>query len=208
MVSSTRTSVRRVARCWASLPLLRAAPWPVPGTSRSTRPRRIRRWRGRAGRSGSRRSACCHFGFGRCRRLTIQRSAVREFDAAAHSSSAAVLAVAVHQHEARGVPQLVAEVAVALAALQVELDVAAGRGQAGEGEAQRIGAEGRDAVRELLARALLDRFAPASGSSGRWCAFSPARRCRCRRSGRSGRARCPWTCDIFWPSASRIRPCT
>ena len=37
-----------------------------------------------------------------------------------------VVALDVHQHEAGGVPQLVAEVAVALAAVQVELDVAAG----------------------------------------------------------------------------------
>src|SRR5947207_3010007 len=34
----------------------------------------------------------------------------------------AVLAFGVHQHEARGVPQLVAEVAVALAAVQVEVE--------------------------------------------------------------------------------------
>src|SRR2546427_2740985 len=38
---------------------------------------------------------------------------------------AAVMAFAVHQHEAAGVPQLVAEVAVALAALAVEVDGAA-----------------------------------------------------------------------------------
>jgi hypothetical protein len=45
---------------------------------------------------------------------------------------AAVLPFAVHQHEARGVPQLVAEVAVTLAALHVELDVATRRGEARE----------------------------------------------------------------------------
>jgi hypothetical protein len=38
---------------------------------------------------------------------------------------AAVLAFAVHQHKAAGVPELVAEVAVALAALAVEVDAAA-----------------------------------------------------------------------------------
>jgi hypothetical protein len=70
---------------------------------------------------------------------------------------AAVLAFAVHQHEARGVPELVAEVAVALAALGVEVDAAAQRGQRGEGEAQRIGAEGRNAFREFLLGVLAHR---------------------------------------------------
>ncbi len=68
----------------------------------------------------------------------------------------AVLAFAVHKHKAGRVPQLVAEVAVAFTAVHVELDVAAGAGEAGEGEAQRICAVGGDALRELLARALLD----------------------------------------------------
>ena len=58
---------------------------------------------------------------------------------------AAVLALAVHQHEARRVPELVAEVAIALAALRVEVDVAAERGERREGEAQRVGAEAGDA---------------------------------------------------------------
>ena len=65
-------------------------------------------------------------------------------------------AFAVHQGETRGVPQLVAEVLVALGAIQVELDVAAVRGQRGEGEAQGIGAEGGNAVREFLARGFFD----------------------------------------------------
>ncbi len=69
-----------------------------------------------------------------------------------------ILAFAVHQHEARGIPQLVAEVAVAFAALHVELDVAAGRGERGEGEAQGIGAEGGNALGEFLARFLCDAF--------------------------------------------------
>ena len=42
---------------------------------------------------------------------------------------AAVLALGVHQHEARGVPQLVAEVAVALAAVQVEVERAREAGE-------------------------------------------------------------------------------
>jgi len=80
-------------------------------------------------------------------------------------------ALGVHQHEARGVPQLVAEVLVTLAAGEVELDVAAVRGQRGEGEAQGIGAEGRDALGELLARGFLDlrrigRLHQAAGALG------------------------------------------
>ena len=62
--------------------------------------------------------------------------------------AAAVLAFGVHQHEARRVPQLVAEVAVALAAAEVEVERAREARQRGEGEAQRVGAEGRDAVRD------------------------------------------------------------
>src|SRR5690606_34419886 len=58
----------------------------------------------------------------------------------------------VHQDEAGGVPQLVAEVLVALGAAEVELDVAAVAGERGDGEAQRVGAEGGDAVGEFLAR--------------------------------------------------------
>src|SRR5690606_18448081 len=61
----------------------------------------------------------------------------------------------VHQREAGRVPQLVAEVLVALRARQVELDVTARAGQRGHGEAQRVGAVGVDAGGELLARGLL-----------------------------------------------------
>ena len=63
-------------------------------------------------------------------------------------------AFAVHQREAGGVPELVAEVLVTLAAGQVELDVAAVGGQRSKGEAQRVGAEGRDALGVFLARGL------------------------------------------------------
>src|SRR6185369_12847841 len=70
---------------------------------------------------------------------------------------AAVLAFAVHQHEARRVPELVAEVGVALAALRVEVDVAAERRERAEREAQRVGAEARDAVRELGGGGLANR---------------------------------------------------
>ena len=61
-----------------------------------------------------------------------------------------------HQHKAAGVPQLVAEVAVAFAAAEVELDVAARAGQRQEGETQGVGAERRDARGEFLARAFFD----------------------------------------------------
>src|SRR5690606_17077992 len=65
----------------------------------------------------------------------------------------------VHEHVARRVPELVAEVAVALDAAHVEVDGApgqAGRSERGEGEAQRVRAVGLDPLRELPARRLLD----------------------------------------------------
>ncbi len=61
-----------------------------------------------------------------------------------------------HEHEARRVPDLVAEVAVAVDAAEIEVDVACRSGERGEGEAQRIGAVGRHAFGKLLARGLLD----------------------------------------------------
>src|SRR4029077_18677558 len=60
------------------------------------------------------------------------------------------------RNEARGVPQFVAEIAVAGYALQVKADVAVRRGERGEGEAQRISAVGGDAVGVGLARRPLD----------------------------------------------------
>ncbi len=71
-----------------------------------------------------------------------------------HAGEAA--AFGVHQREAAGVPQLVAEVLVAFGAAEVELDVAAVAGQGGDGEAQGVGAVGDDAVGEFLAGGLLD----------------------------------------------------
>ncbi len=80
-------------------------------------------------------------------------------------------AFGVHQGEAAGVPQLVAEVLVALGAVHVELDVAAVGGQRGDGEAQRIGTVGSNAVREFLAGGLFDllhhlRLHQAAGTLG------------------------------------------
>ncbi len=63
---------------------------------------------------------------------------------------AAVLPFAIHQREAGGVPELVAEIAVALAALAVEIDAAAERSQRGKGQAQRVRAVSGYAVRELF----------------------------------------------------------
>ena len=63
----------------------------------------------------------------------------------------------VHQHVARRVPELVAEVAVALDAAEVEADVAAHRRERRKREAQCVGAERRDALWKLLARGFLDR---------------------------------------------------
>src|SRR3989442_723709 len=69
---------------------------------------------------------------------------------------AAVLARGVHQDEAGRVPQLVAEIAVALAAAQVEAERAREARQRGEREAQRVGAERRDAARKMRADVSLD----------------------------------------------------
>ena len=67
-----------------------------------------------------------------------------------------VVAFAIHQHEARSIPQLVAKVAITIAALQIEFDVAAVGGEAGESEAQCIGAEGGNALGEFFARGFFD----------------------------------------------------
>jgi hypothetical protein len=83
-------------------------------------------------RSGSRRSPSP-------RQLGALQAARRSSGRPANSRRlrlAAVLAFRVHQHEAGRVPQLVAEVAVAFAAAQVEVDVASQRGVAGHREAQ------------------------------------------------------------------------
>ena len=81
---------------------------------------------------------------------------------------ATVLTFSVHQHELGGVPKLVAEVAVALAALAVEVHRAAQAGQRREGEAQRIGAVAGNAFWEFLSVALrtLGRF---RACASRWC---------------------------------------
>src|SRR6185436_10201120 len=89
---------------------------------------------------------------GREAHVAVERSAGRAFGLAV-LDQAAVLALGVHQHEARRVPELVAEVAIALAALGVEVDVAAQARVAGHREAQRIRAVGRNAAGELLAHA-------------------------------------------------------
>ena len=61
---------------------------------------------------------------------------------------AAILPFGVHQHEVGGVPQFVAEVAVAFGAFEVEIDAAPEAGVAGHGEAKRVCAHGGDAVGE------------------------------------------------------------
>jgi len=66
------------------------------------------------------------------------------------ADSGRLITFQIHERKTAGIPQLVAEVAVALAALGVEVDAAAQRGQRGEGEAQRVGAVGRDAFGEFL----------------------------------------------------------
>ena len=61
-----------------------------------------------------------------------------------------------HQDEARRVPELVAEVPVALHPRQIEIDVAARRGQGAKRETQRVRAIGGNALRVFAARRLLD----------------------------------------------------
>ena len=66
------------------------------------------------------------------------------------------MTVGIHQHKAGRVPQLVAEVAIAIAAAEVEIDVAPERRVTRHREAQRIGAVGRDAVGKFLAGGFCD----------------------------------------------------
>jgi len=68
----------------------------------------------------------------------------------------AILAFGIHQHEAGGVPQLVAEIAITLATAEIEVDIAAQRCQRGKREAQRIGAERRNAIGKFLAGGFFD----------------------------------------------------
>ena len=120
------------------------------------------------------------------RRERIQRSARRVLDGTALLS--AVLAFRVHQHVARGVPQLVAEVLVAVDAAEIEADVAAHRRERAEREAQRIGAvapecRSGNCLRVFFSmRSLQVRLHQAAGALG-----DQRLRGRCRRSGRAGR---------------------
>jgi hypothetical protein len=111
----------------------------------------------------------------------------------------------VHQHEARGVPDLVAEVAVAFDAVQVELDVAAGGGERRKGEAQRVGAEGGMPSGNCL-RVPSRSSAPAAAASGRWCAWPPGSRVDAVDEVERVET-LPLDFDIFWPFSSRTRPC-
>ena len=125
-------------------------------------------------------------------------------------SSTAPLAVGAcfaqhHRDEARGIPQLVAEVAVARDAREIEADVAARRGERGEREAQRVRAVRRDAFRELLARVLFDgrrelRLHEAGG------ALRDQRLEPMPSTISSGSMTLPFDFDILSPDSSRIRP--
>ena len=68
----------------------------------------------------------------------------------------AVLAFDIHERKACGVPEFVAEVSVALAALDVKVHVAAERGVGSHRKAQGIGAERGNAVRVALSEALFN----------------------------------------------------
>ncbi|CCJ87390.1 hypothetical protein BN133_3767 [Cronobacter dublinensis 582] len=85
-----------------------------------------------------------------------QDPAVRQRQHFLAAVETAVLILGVHQHEAAGVPQFVTEVAVAFETLHIPVDIAAGRGQRRQREAQGVGAVRLDAVRELLLGALAD----------------------------------------------------
>ncbi len=71
---------------------------------------------------------------------------------------AGVVSCGIHQHIAGGVPQFVAEITVTLDAVEIEFDIPPGGGQGGEGEAQRISAEGGNAIGKIFAGGL-DYFA-------------------------------------------------
>ncbi len=202
VASSTRASVRRVPRCAASSPCascdLRELQVPVAELVPDELVDRLRREVEavlRRGASRPRASACCS-------RETIQRSGEGQRDRQRRVEPD-VPALDVHQPEARRVPQLVAEVAVAFAAREVEVERPAVGRERGEREAQRVGAERGDAVRELLPRALLDRRLLALGPSARRCA-GPTSVSRSTPSIRSiGSSVLPFDFDIFWPSSSR-----
>ena len=61
-----------------------------------------------------------------------------------------VMAFTIHQHKPGGIPELVAEIAVALTTLAVEIDAAAQGRQRRESESQRIGAISGDALGEFF----------------------------------------------------------
>ena len=63
----------------------------------------------------------------------------------------AVPAFAIHQHEAAGVPQLVAEISVTFATVQVKVECPSERGQRRESKSHCIGTECRNAFRIILA---------------------------------------------------------
>ena len=97
-----------------------------------------------------------NFRFGTLQQADHPAIGSREVQVSISGVDAAILVFSVHQHKACGIPQLVAEVAIPLAARQIKLDIAAGASQGGKSKAQRIGAETRNAFREFLARFLLD----------------------------------------------------
>src|SRR5260363_101863 len=112
-----------------------------------------------------------------------------------------------YEYKARRIPKFVAEIAISLAARQIEIDIAPGRRERCTSEAHCIGAERRDAIGECSARFL----AIASlcfGLNKPWVRFS-TRASRAIPSIKSiGSSVLPFDLDIFWPCASRTSPCT
>ena len=202
--SSTRTSVRRVPRCCASLPRLRAAPWRARGTSRSTRSRRSYKSRWRRCRDGTAEA------LGDCGLGALQLADDPAVDRGQlHRQrlvQPAVASLGVHQHEAGRVPQLVAEVAIALAALQVEVDVAPERGVGGHREAQRVGAVGRRCPRESACARLRRDLRRILGLAQAGRVLLDQRLEVMPSMMSIGSSVLPSLFDIFLPSASRTMP--
>ena len=69
---------------------------------------------------------------------------------------AAVLPFAVHQHKAGSVPEFVAKVAIAFAALAVKVDAATQRRERGKSETQGVGAISGDSFGEFFLGVLFD----------------------------------------------------
>ena len=218
-VSSVRIRVRRVARCWAAVALGQSGPWRFPGTNRSTRPRQSCRSplatlsKPIVGKAlGDRRfhtlqltgdpavghgKVTCSRGKGppgaRTRPWCVPSSRSHGLRS---SSSTNLVAF----------QSLLQKLRYPSQRLAVEVDVAAQRGVAGHGEAQRVGARRQGYRPGILFRSACARAVRSRACAGRWC-VCPARAPSSMPSIRStGSSTLPSLLLIFWPCASRTRP--